>query len=190
MGSSLSCWFRLVPYTVARYQFGQRPHSFSGGYFVRHMHFYPYPCDFFVLPSPNKPPAQQATTARTLHVTCTLEFSEATKTGLRFLKSLDTTMVMYIWFNSDFWRVRRKNDRWDERFISRKATCKRPTIAFACTRLKVWLMKTSGSFYILGRVLDLGIVLSLRATVVLRLNKLSISECVETSKTAAIIASS
>ena len=88
------------------------------------------------------------TTARTLHVTCTLEFSEATKTGLRFLKSLDTTMVMYIWFHSDFWRVRRKNDRWDERFISRKATCKRPTIAFACTRLKVWLMKTSGSFYI------------------------------------------
>ena len=146
------------------------------------MHFYPYPCDFFVLPSPNKPPARQATAARTLHVTCTLEFTEVTKTGLRFLKSLDTTMVMYIWFHSDFWRVRRKNDRWDERFISRKATCTRPTIAFACTRLKVWLMKTSGSFYILGRVLDLGSVLSLRATVVLRLNKLSISECVETSK--------
>ena len=35
MGSSLSCWFRLVGYTIAKYQFGQRLHSFSGGYFVK-----------------------------------------------------------------------------------------------------------------------------------------------------------
>ena len=35
MGSSLSFWFRLVPYTVAKYQFGQRLHSFSGGYFEK-----------------------------------------------------------------------------------------------------------------------------------------------------------
>ena len=146
-------WLNKITYLLTyllKYQFRQRPRSFSGGYFVRHMHFYPYPCDFFVLPSPNKPPARQATAATTLHVTCTLEFSEATKTGLRFLKSLDTTMVMYIWFHSDFWRVR-KNDRWDERFIWRvKASCKRPTmadnVAFACTRLNVWLMKSSGDF--------------------------------------------
>ena len=46
--------------------------------------------------------------------------------------------------------------------------------------------KFGGSFWSLGRVLDLGSVLSLQATVVLRLNQLSISECVETSKSAII----
>lgn len=40
MGSSPSCWFRLLWYSVVGYQFGQRMHSFSGGYFVKGP-FYP-----------------------------------------------------------------------------------------------------------------------------------------------------
>ena len=35
MGNYLKCWFRLVPYTVAKYPIGQRLHSFSGGFFEK-----------------------------------------------------------------------------------------------------------------------------------------------------------